>query len=145
LYIQAALSAIFPLSTVGRDGMSWVLVGFALAAACLGVSYLVHQGKPSARAVVIGFEVVAVAVGALALVAHHYVPGSAIGAWTLFAVLSSRASVAPPAPVPAPAPQPVANPVLVPQQEAPTPQAEAPVTAMAQAVPSSARNILPGK
>lgn len=121
LYVQAAFSAAFPLLNLTRDGKSWLLIGLALAAACLGLAFYVRQGNESARAAVIAFEAVALVVGVVALLGHHYVPGSIVGAWTLFAVMSGGARSSATA-VAAPAPQ------------------AASVTA-----PPGARDILPGK
>jgi hypothetical protein len=133
LYVQAAFTALFPLVYLNRDGKTWLLIGLALAAGCVGLSFLVRQGHPSARSAVLGFEALAVVVGALGLVGHHYVPGSVIGALTFFAVVTSDATPKATAPEPVPAPaEPVINPALVP------PQAPVPAMATVTAAPINA-------
>jgi hypothetical protein len=170
LFIQAAITAGYPLLWHGRTNTTWMLIGFALAAACAGLALFVHKGHANARAAVIGFEVLALAVGGLALTAGHYVPGSIVGAWTLVAVFTSSepvarndspahaatgpeapgaatyATFAPGATQPLVAPEPVPAMVAA-QTSVPAAPVEAPQQAaapMAAPLPAS-RNILPGK
>ena len=173
LFVQAALSAIFPLVARTTTGNAWVVIGLALAAGCVGLAIFVQQDAANARSAVIGFEVLAVAIGVIGLVGGHYVPGSIVGAITLVSVFSSGdagagsssapASAVPTAAVPgdsAPnpafasaavqsavaAPASVAAPAAPPAMPAPL---AAPATAQAPAPMSApapiARNILPGQ
>ena len=152
LFLQAALSAIFPLAFRATTPNAWVVVGVALALGCVGLALFAQQGNPNIRPAVIGFEAVAVAAGVIGLLGGHYVPGSIVGAYTLMAVFNGGSVVAA-APASDATPAPPAGAVATPDAPVAQPaSAVAPAAApmpMSMQAPSSAaptaRNILPGQ
>jgi hypothetical protein len=141
LFIQAALTGL--LAPSGRNavhGSTWVMLTFALAAAAAVVGAIVRGGHGRTRSLVIGFEAAALLVGGVALIDHHYIPGTIVGLMALVTALNhpaphdvemplteAVAADGAPAPAPqfaaaAPAPQfaaPAPAPVEVPAQPAP--------------------------
>jgi hypothetical protein len=127
LFIQAALTGL--LAPTAR-GSTWLVLTLAVAAGALAVGLLLRSSPPNGRQMVIGFEAVALAVGALGLLGGHYIPGTIVGVVTLIATAKSGGG--PPAadpwvvPADATAYPPPAAPVE-PAPVLPTPAAFAPV------------------
>jgi hypothetical protein len=151
LFVQAAFTGF--LAPLSAHGSTWLLVTFVLAAGAALIGAVVRNGHANTREIVIGFEAVAVAVGAVGLTGHHYIPGTIVGIAALVTALNHPmphavavpAQMAPVdaapeyAPVPAPAYASVPAPAYAP---VPAP-AIAPVTAPVTGV--RAMDILPGK
>jgi apolipoprotein N-acyltransferase len=146
LFVQAAFTGL--VAPIGSRGGTWLAVTFAIAAAAVGVALTIRDGHERLRELVVGFEAVALAVGVVGLLGHHYIPGTIVGIAALIAALNTPASLPAPAPVaPVVADQPAPAYAAVPAQ--PAPQAEAAGTAYPQ-VPAGgngrrAIDVLPGK
>ena len=92
LFVQAALTAVF--APLGGGGSSMLLaLALGAAAGILGV-LLMRGDVPNPRSVVIGFEVVAVLIGVVAVLGHHYIPGTIVGVVTLITVANNPAPAA---------------------------------------------------
>lgn len=92
LLLQAAITAL--LAVTGRSGTGgWTVPTLVVAAGAVFIA-LALRPEPQWRAVVIGYEAVAVAFGLLGLVAGHYVPGTIVGGWTLAYLLSAPGAAA---------------------------------------------------
>ena len=150
LFIQAGFTGV--LAPLSAHGSTWLVGTFALAAVAALLGAVVRSGHERTRELVIGFEVVAVAVGAFGLVGHHYIPGTIVGIAALVTAVNHpmpRAVAVPAQAVPAqgvPAPQfaapaPVAD--VVAPEPSPAPDVATPVTAPVTGV--RAMDILPGK
>ena len=94
LFIQAAFTGLLAMSSA--RGSTWLLLTFAVAAGAAGVGAVIRSNQANARQLVVGFEAVAVAVGAIGLAGGHYIPGTIVGIATLITVLGTRQSVAAP-------------------------------------------------
>ena len=77
LFIQAAFTGL--LAPAGSRGSTWLMATFALAIAAAVVGAVVRTGHDRTRELVIGFEAVAVAIGAVGLAGGHYIPGTIVG------------------------------------------------------------------
>jgi len=171
LFIQAAFTGL--LAPMSSRGSTWLVVTFAIAAGAVAVAAVIRNGHEKARELVIGFEAIAVAVGVVGLMGHHYIPGTIVGVAALITAVQHRAPVAaafvapeamqPPtfaapvpmsspatvpmsAPAPMPAPAPMAAPAPMPTPAAapaPVPPPAPAPQAEAQPAPR-AMNILPG-
>src|SRR4051794_24587612 len=130
LFVQAAFTGF--LAPMGAHGSTWLLVTFVLAGAAALIGALVRNGHANTRELVIGFEAVAVAVGAIGLTGHHYIPGTIVGIAALVTALNHPmpravavpAQMAPVETVPEYAPMPVpqfATPAPVTDCAAPAP------------------------
>jgi hypothetical protein len=128
LFVQAAFTGL--LAPAGSHGSTWLLATFALAAGAAVVGAVVRGGHERTRELVIGFEAVAVVVGAVGLIGGHYIPGTIVGIAALITALNHPTSDAGPESVPAPAQAvavpPQIAPVEAPQFAAPVPQFAAP-------------------
>jgi hypothetical protein len=105
LFIQAALTAFFTLAPLGGESGSWRAFELLIAAVAAAVGVFLRSGSPQSRNVVLGFEAIAIAVGAIALVSQHmYMPGTIIGIGVLIRVVNlpsqAPAPVMPAAPMP---------------------------------------------
>jgi len=105
LFIQAALTAFFTLAPLGGESGSWRAFELLIAAVAAAVGVFLRSGSPQSRNVVLGFEAIAIAVGAIALVSQHmYMPGTIIGIGVLIRVVNlpsqAPAPVMPGAPMP---------------------------------------------
>lgn len=100
LFIQAAITIFFtlgPLAGTGTTG-GWRATEVLLAGAAAAVGMFLRTGAPQSRPVTLGFEAVAVAVGAYGLMAQHvYLPGTIVGIGVLIRVASLPSSA--PAPI----------------------------------------------
>jgi hypothetical protein len=95
LFIQAAFTGL--LAPVGSHGSTWLIGTFALAAGALTVGVLAQRGHERTRELVMAFEAVAVAVGVVGLLGHHYIPGTIVGVAALITAANHpmpRAAVA---------------------------------------------------
>src|SRR3954447_20822439 len=86
LFVQAAFTGF--LAPMGSHGLTWLLVTFVLAGAAALIGALVRNGHEKTRELVIGFEAAAVAVGAVGLMSHHYIPGTIVGIAALVTALN---------------------------------------------------------
>src|SRR3954454_12014257 len=86
LFVQAAFTGF--LAPMGAHGSTWLLVTFVLAGAAALIGALVRNGHEKTRELVIGFEAAAVAVGAVGLTGHHYIPGTIVGIAALVTALN---------------------------------------------------------
>src|SRR3954462_13545661 len=86
LFVQAAFTGF--LAPMGAHGSTWLLVTFVLAGAGALIGALVRNGHEKTRDWVIGFEAGAVAVGAVGLMSHHYIPGTIVGIAALVTALN---------------------------------------------------------
>jgi hypothetical protein len=85
---QAGVTAVFaPFASTGGTG--WVMLVLLLAAAAGGLGAYLRQDPPQGRLPVLWFEVVAVAVGVLGVLGHHYLPGTIVAGATLFRAATS--------------------------------------------------------
>lgn len=84
LLLQAGLTALFAVAGSSAAG-GWTVPTLVVAAATVFVS-LAMRPEPTWRWPVTGYVGFTVAYGAFALVAGHYVPGTIVGAYTLFAL-----------------------------------------------------------
>src|SRR3954468_2321935 len=155
LFVQAAFTGF--LAPMGAGGSTWLMVTFALAAGAALIGAVVRNGHGNTRELVIGFEVIAVAVGAVGLTGHHYIPGTIVGIAALVTALNhpmpravavpAQATAVDPAPVsqlaapaaaysPAPEVSPVPEFSPAPEYAAtPAPQFAAPVSEFAAPQP----------
>lgn len=102
LFIQAAFTGV--MAPIGSHGSMWLMLTFAIAAVAVGIGLTIRDGHARMRELVLGFEAVAVAVGVVGLVGHHYIPGTIVGAAALIAAWNTpTSSTAAEAPVEAPA------------------------------------------
>jgi hypothetical protein len=136
LFVQAAVTAL--LAPLTKGGSTWLVLSLAVAAGAAAVAVALRGNPRNAKVGVIGFEVAAVAVGALGIAGGHYIPGTIIGVATLITALNMPAVTASspdsqwvpladagapvPAPVMAPPPAFIAPPLPA---QAPAPEAEA--------------------
>src|SRR4051812_15622646 len=86
LFVQAAFTGF--LAPLNAHGSTWLMVTFALAGAAAVVGAVVRNGHEKTRELVIGFEAAAVAVGAVGLTSHHYIPGTIVGIAALVTALN---------------------------------------------------------
>src|SRR3954451_13851901 len=86
LFVQAAFTGF--LAPMGAHDTTWLLVTFVLAGAAALIGALVRNGHDKTRELVIGFEAAAVAVGAVGLIGHHYIPGTIVGIAALVTALN---------------------------------------------------------
>src|SRR3954468_561099 len=107
LFVQAAFTGF--LAPMGAHGSTWLLVTFVLAGAAALIGAFVRNGHEKTRELVIGFEAVAVAVGAVGLMGHHYIPGTIVGIAAAVTALNH------------PMPRPVAVPAQAADYAAPAP------------------------
>lgn len=99
LYVQAAFTIFFTLGPLAGTGTTsaWRATEVLLAGAAAAVGVLLRSGSPQSRPVVLGFEAVAVAIGAYGLMADHvYLPGTIVGIGVLVRVASLSSSPAAP-------------------------------------------------
>ena len=90
LFWQAGVTVVFaPFAATGGKG--WVLLVLLLAAAAGGLGALLRELEASGRNLVLGFEGVALLLGALAAYEGHYIPGTIVGGVTLFTALTTPA------------------------------------------------------
>jgi hypothetical protein len=90
MFVQAAITLLTPLLTPpGLRSAGWTMAAVVIAAAAAGVGALVRVNGANARAIVIAFEVPAIAVGLLGMTKGHYIIGTIIGVVTLVMLLSS--------------------------------------------------------
>src|SRR5438270_12485631 len=128
LFIQAAFTGL--LAPAGSRSSTWLMATFAIAVGAAVVGAVVRTGHDRTRELVIGFEAVAVAVGAVGLVGGHYIPGTIVGIGALVPAVnhSMPHAVAVPAqtaPVEAaPVAAPEYAPMPVPQFAAPAPMTD---------------------
>lgn len=102
LFIQAAFTGV--MAPIGSHGSTWLMLTFAIAAVAVGVALTIRDGHARTRELVLGFEAVAVAVGVVGLVGHHYIPGTIVGAAALIAAWNTPTPAPAAAPAEAPAP-----------------------------------------
>src|SRR3954466_7945144 len=121
LFVQAAFTGF--LAPMGAGGSTWLMVTFARAAGAALIGAVVRNGHGNTRELVIGFEVVAVAVGAVGLTGHHYIPGTIVGIAALVTALNHPMpqAVAVPAQMAPAQTAPEYTPVPAPQFAAPAP------------------------
>ena len=163
LFIQAAFTGL--LAPAGSRGTTWMVATFALAVGAAVVGAIVRDGHERTRELVIGFEAVAVAVGVVGLMGHHYIPGTIVGIAALITAVQHPMTSATAVPMPAmqpmpmqpmPAMEPMASMPVEPEPVATVPMQPEPVAAVpmqpeaaAPAVPMvtgvRAMNILPGR
>src|SRR4051794_36527653 len=86
LFVQAAFTGF--LAPMGAHGSTWLLVTFVLAGAAALIGAVVRNGHEKTRELVIAFEAAAVAVGAIGLMGHHYIPGTIVGIAALVTALN---------------------------------------------------------
>jgi len=101
LFIQAAITLFFTLGPLAgtRTTGGWRATEVLLAGAAAAVGVFLRSGAPQSRPVVLGFEAVAVAIGAYGLMAAHvYLPGTIVGIGVLIRVASLPARQPAPAP-----------------------------------------------
>ena len=145
LFVQAAFTGF--LAPMGSHGSTWLLVTFVLAGAAAVIGALVRNGHEKTRELVIGFEVAAVAVGAVGLMGHHYIPGTIVGIAALVTALNHpmpRAVAVPPQAAPVEADPAAAAPVVAAAEYAPVPAPQFAAPASAPVTGVRAMDILPG-
>src|SRR3954447_5689776 len=86
LFVQAAFTGF--LAPMGSHGSTWLLVTFVLAGGAALIGAVVRNGHEKTRELVIGFEAASVAVGAVGLMGHHYIPGTIVGIAALVTALN---------------------------------------------------------
>jgi len=123
LFVQAAFTGF--LAPISAHGSTWLMVTFALAGAAAVIGAVVRNGHEKTRELVIGYEAVAVAVGAVGLMGHHYIPGTIVGIAALVTALNHQ----------------MPRPVAVPAQA--TPGEAMPAPQFAAAVPAAAPEYAP--
>ena len=129
LFIQAAFTGL--LAPAGSRGSAWLLATFAVAIGAAVVGAVVRAGHERTRELVIGFEGVAVAVGAIGLAGGHYIPGTIVGIAALITALTH------------PMPRPVVVPTPADPGAAPAPQFAAPAAESAAPAPELAAPVQP--
>lgn len=93
LFVQAAVTGL--LAPLTKGGSTWLVITFAVAAGAVGVAMLLRSNPANAKVAVVGYEAVAVAVGAVGIAGGHYIPGTIVGIVTLIAALNMHAVAAP--------------------------------------------------
>lgn len=92
LILQAVVTALFALS--GSTAASgWTVPTLLVAAGAVFVGLAMRQ-EPAWRWYTVGFEGFAIAFGLVGMVSGHYVPGTLVGGWTLYYVLSHDGAAA---------------------------------------------------
>jgi len=86
LFIQAALTGL--LAPTAAGGSTWLVITLAVAAGAVAVALLLRNAPSNAKAMVLGFEAVALVVGGLGLAGGHYIPGTIIGVITFITALN---------------------------------------------------------
>jgi len=132
LFIQAAFTGF--LAPLNAHGSTWLVVTFAVAGVAALLGAVARGGHERTRELVIGFEAVAVAVGAVGLLHHHYIPGTIVGIAALVTALNHAMPRA--VAVPAQAAPPEAQ--AAPQFAAPSPQFAAPAPQVVAPAPQFA-------
>ena len=115
LLVQAAVTLLFGLLRPAPSA-AWTVGTIAVVTAAVGLAAAL-QPTAALRTAVLGFEGVALAFGALGLVAGHYVPGTIIGVSLLIRLAQTSVDdfVAVPQPLlPVPVSAPGAGPVAAP-------------------------------
>jgi len=123
------------LAPTAAGGSTWLVLTLAVAAGAVAVALLLRNAPSNAKAMVLGFEAVALVVGGLGLAGGHYIPGTIIGVITFVTALNMPAASAAPAEVPAPVAAVAPAPGMDNPYATPAPLAS-PVTANAYAPPA---------
>jgi len=131
LFIQAAFTGV--LAPMSSHGSTWLMVTFVIAAGAAGVGAVIRNGHARTRELVIGFEALAVAVGVIGILGHHYIPGTIVG---IAALITAVQHPAPAAAGPAPT-APASNPAFA------APPTYAPVVEAAAPMPMAAPGPMP--